>query len=120
MSRYRIERAEEIIKANIGGIIQKEIDFPGKPLVTVTKVKISDNMYHVDIFVSVLPNEALGKSVDILRKNIYHIQKELDKMMPIRPVPQLRFVADLEPQKIEKIDIILEKIKKQKAGEKFQ
>lgn len=120
MSRYRIERAEEIIKADVGEIIQREIEFPGKPLVTVTKVKISDNMYHADVFMSALPNEALGKSVDILRKNIYHIQKALDKMMPIRPVPQLRFVADIEPQKIEKIGIILEKIKKQKAGEKFQ
>jgi len=48
-----------------------------------------------------------------IRKKYYHIQKTLDKRLKMRPIPKIRFLKQEKIENTEKVDEILEKIKKE-------
>ncbi len=102
------------MRAEIAKLILRDIEFPEHTIATITRVEASPNLNHANVFISVIPDDKAKAALDILEKNIYHIQKALDRLMRMRPVPQIRFIIDLLPQEAQKIDILLEKVKKKK------
>jgi ribosome-binding factor A len=91
---FRHERGEELIKQEVANIILRDLDFPVGALVTVMRVSISPEFTHARVFVSTFPDEFSDRVLEILNKNIYHIQKLLDRKLKMRPIPQLIFRND--------------------------
>lgn len=104
----RILRVNEVIKEELGKIIQHDIEMPKGTLITITRVKTLPNLSQSFIYISTIG----GKDpLDILKKNIYHIQQHLNKRLNMRPVPKIIFKQEEEIEKAVKVEELLEKIK---------
>ncbi len=107
---FRHEKMAELLRHEISEIILKEVDFPSEAIVTITRVKISHDFANAAVFVGVFPDKKIKEALEILSKNIYHIQKILDKKLRIRPVPKISFKDDSEEREMVKVNDILYKI----------
>ena len=128
----RTLRINELIKEQISQIIfQEKTDDFLNVLATVTRVETSSNLIQSKVYISCIsarnasattsqiladaggPEAQADKIISSLTKRIYKLQQELNKRLRIRPVPKIIFVRDEMPQEAEKIETILDKIKKQ-------
>jgi len=111
MSTYRLQKLNSLIKEEVGKLIQEEFDFKEGVLVSVTKAETSPDITHVKISISVLPENEEVNILKELEKNIYHIQKLLNKRLVLRYVPKIRFVIDQSIKKAARIEELAKKIK---------
>jgi len=107
----RILRVNQLLKQEIGQSLLREIDFDGT-LVTITEVDASDDLRQAKVKISVMPTEKSEQVLRILEKNIYHLQQILNKKLNMKTVPKIRFVIDQTEVKAQRIEEILEKMKK--------
>lgn len=109
-SPLRLEKLNNLLREEIAKILAREIEFPAETMVTVTRVLISPDGNYAAVYVSILgsrPKEALENLV----KNVYNIQKRLNRSVKMRPVPKIRFEIDKEEFRREKVEKSLSKLK---------
>ena len=87
----RIEQINELIKRELGKIILREVDLPENALVTIISVESASNFQSAKIQISVIPETSADAVMKDLNKQIYFIQKTLNKRLKIRPVPKIIF-----------------------------
>lgn len=103
-SPRRIEKLNMLFQEEISKILDRDIEIPEGNMLTITRVSISPDGHYADVLVSLLgknPKETLEN----ITKNVYAIQQILNRKMPIRPVPKIRFMLDggeFEREKVEK------------------
>lgn len=112
-SPIRREKLSMVFREELSKIVDREMDFPEGNLVTITKIIISDDGYYARALLSILGNNP-AETLDILKKNIYHIQQALNRKVRVRPVPKITFVLDHEEFKREAVERALAKIKRGK------
>jgi len=108
----RIKKVNELIKRELGAIILKQVDYPKDLLLTLSKVECSSGLRDAKVWVSVMPGNRATWVLNVLQRNIYHIQKTLDKRLKMRPVPKIRFLRQEKIGDAERVDEILDKIKR--------
>ena len=113
MQGRRIDRIEEQIRIELSEIIEREIQDPRIGLLTVTRSKISPDLSHARIFVTVLGDEAQRKkSLEGLRSAASFIRRSLSKRLHhLRRMPELSFDYDEDVEKSIRIEELLEQIK---------
>lgn len=107
----RIERINQLLKQEISQSLLREIDF-ANTLVTITKVETSPDLRQAKVKISVMPTEKSELALEILEKNIYHLQQVLNKKLTMRITPKIRFIIDQTELKAQRIEEILEKVKR--------
>ena len=103
----RIEKVNELIKQEVGKIILSEINFSTDIMVTVMKAEVSKDLRYADVFISVLPFEKKEEAEEILKENIYFIQKILNKKLFMKPLPRIKFKIDDTGEYVGKIDKLI-------------
>ena len=110
-TQKRTEKLQNLLREEISEILAEDIEFPEGFLVTLTKSFISRDLHYADVFVSCLRTDSeqnlteaddaktISEILEILRKNIYHIQQRLNRKLRIRPVPRIRFLLDSDEVK---------------------
>lgn len=94
--RYRPERIATIVRRIIGEAIVSRLSDPRiSPLASVTRVRVSEDLAHADVYVSVLgeASEALT-TLRGLESAQGRIQSMVAGALAIRQVPMLRFHLD--------------------------
>lgn len=107
----RILRINQLLKKEIGTIILREIGFEGA-LITITRVETSFNLDNANVYVSAIPDNKIDSVLKVLSREIYHVQKMIDRRLKMRPIPRIRFVREKLTKEAEKIEGILENIRK--------
>ena len=110
----RIKQVNALIKRELSQIILKEIEFPPNVLATITRVETSHNLMESNIWISVLPEEKLKGSLEILNKNVYILQQKLNQRLKMRPLPRIKFLEEKKTEEAGKVEEILEKLKTHK------
>ena len=108
----RIQKVNELLKRELGKIILKELEFPRDTLITITNVESSPDLREAKIWVSVIPGNQILLALQVLKRNIYNLQKKLDKRLKMRPVPRIEFLKESKSEEAQKIEEILDKIQK--------
>lgn len=108
----RILRVNQLIQKELSKIILREIDFPPRVLVTLTRVETSLDLNEVKVYVSCLPEKESQKTLSILERETYHLQKILDKRLKMKIIPKIKFVEEFKTREAGEIEELLEKIKK--------
>ena len=90
---HRTIRVNELIKKELGNILIKEIAIPDV-LITIISVETSLDIRHAKVSLSIFPEKKAGSTIKILQKEIYGMQKELNKRLNMKPVPKIKFVFD--------------------------
>lgn len=107
------ERIAGIIRKEISEIIQFSLKDPSVGFVTVTDVHVSGDLGIAKIFVSFLGQEARSQAgLKALERAKGFMRTELGKRLTIRKVPELIFVIDEALIQGNKIDNLIEELKK--------
>ena len=91
MSR-RLDRVNELLRREIGNVIQKDYEWHGK-LVTVAEVEITQDLKEGKVWTSVLGGDA-GPVIDKLNRDHGAIQSKVMKRVVLKSTPVLRFHHD--------------------------
>ena len=105
----RIVKLNELFKREISKILLKEENFDRSILVTVTRVDISPELSGAKIFISVMPEEKRKEVLDFLKKDIYHIQQELNKRLYLRKIPRIVFQEEAKVEEAARIEELISK-----------
>lgn len=113
--RLRIERLREIIRETAAEVILHELTDPRIGFCTVTRVALSDDLSHCDIFVSVFGDDKV-KSLTMhgLMNARGVIQKRIAGQLKTRTTPHVNIELD---ETIEKSFAVSEKIKAARASD---
>ena len=91
----RTEQIESTLHKAISQILQRELSDPRiRGLVSVTKVDVSPDLTEAYVFISVIPEAYVKRSLAGLRAAAGHIRTRLAKTMRGRTVPKLDFRVD--------------------------
>jgi len=109
----RIDRIEEQVRTEVSEIIEREIQDPRIGLTTVTSVKISPDLRHCRIFVTVLGDAVQRKkALEGLRSASSFIRRSLSQRLHhLRRIPELTFDHDEAVEKGIRIEELLDQIK---------
>ena len=113
MEGRRVGRIEEQIRMELSEIIEREIQDPRIGLVTVTAVKVSPDLRHARVFVSVLGDaEQRKKSMQGLNSAASFARRELSQRLHhLRRIPELTFAYDESIETGNRIEALLDQIK---------
>ena len=106
------ERIATLIRKNIAEIIQFELKNPHLGFISIPEVRVSKDFSHAKIFVSFIKEEDIQEGLEVLEHSKGFIRSSLAKKMDTRRVPELSFVLDEGYKKEERINEILNNIKK--------
>jgi ribosome-binding factor A len=84
------------LQVELAALIQRELKDPRVGFVTVTEVRMSPDLKHARVYVSVFDGEEERKqeSIDALQRAEGFLRHSLGKRLRLRYVPALRFVVD--------------------------
>ena len=113
MQSRRIDRIEEQLRIELSEILEREIQDPRIGLATVTHVKISPDLRHARVFVTVLGDDVQRKkTLEGLRSAASYVRHSLSKRLHhLKRVPELAFDYDEDLEKEMRIEELLEQIK---------
>ena len=106
----RASRINSLLKKEVSYILQREAEIDKNILITISEIQTSPNLIEARVYVSIIPEEKEKESFKALEKNIFHIQKAINKRLKIRPVPKIKFVLDHSIKEAGDIEEILNKI----------
>ena len=107
----RLTRVNELLKREIGMIIERYIAPEVESLITVTQIKTSPDLRQAAVFVSVYGGSTNHEEILMLLKHHrVEIQKRLAKNVTLKYTPVLRFFIDDNNEKADRIYNILNKL----------
>lgn len=119
MQYKRADRVGDLIKEEISRIIQHELKDPGIGFVTITAVKLSDDLRHAKIFYSVLGDEKAKKeSSSALQRACGFVQHEIGRKLRLKYTPEIYFCFDPSVEYGAHIETLLEKIHQSQGSTK--
>jgi ribosome-binding factor A len=115
MPRYsdykRADRVGELVKKEISDILRKEAKDPGIGEITITKVKVSDDLRSAHVYFGVLDRTAEIEQVEEgLRRASGYIHRLLGKRLRLKHIPKPTFIFDRNLDYSFKISEILKEI----------
>lgn len=114
----RLARVAELLKEEIGLIINNELKDPRLGLVTVTAVDISADLKSATVHIGVLGSKKeKERSIKALDRSKGFIQGAIGQRLRIKYTPALHFQLDESAERSLRITEILKNIKKQESKE---
>jgi ribosome-binding factor A len=113
MQGRRIDRIEEQLRIEISEILERESADPRVHFVTITGTKVSPDLRHARIFVSVLGGiEDRKRALQGLRAASSFVRRSLGKRLHhLKRIPELQFDYDESIEKGLRIEELLDQIK---------
>ena len=110
MAKLKQEKLAVQIQKYISEIIQYELKTNNLGIVTVTRVKVSDDNSWAKVYVSFLDKDK-EKKLENLKECKPFIRTALAKKLTIRRTPDITFTIDDSYEKGEKIESIIRELK---------
>jgi len=108
----RSARVAELLQQEISKIMLELQERGGMGFVTITGVKLSDDLQNARVFYSVIgTDDEIANSHKILKESLSEIRHMVAVRLNLRRTPVINFEYDETPQKAGRVFEILEKIK---------
>jgi len=108
---HRPERIAETLREEIAQIVGYELEDPRLAMITVTEVRVADDLRDASVYVTVEGDE---REHDLVLRALRHaapyVRRQLGFALNLRHTPALHFVRDTVEEEAERVDAILEKI----------
>ncbi|MDQ3667057.1 MAG: 30S ribosome-binding factor RbfA [Acidobacteriota bacterium] len=109
----RPERVADILRDEISQIVGYELEDPRITMVTVTDVRLSQNLKAARVYVTVAGNEEAHKlALAALRKAAPYVRKQVGLTLNLPRAPEIHFVRDRVEEEGERVDKLLDKIER--------
>lgn len=118
MNVKRASRVADLVMAEISEILLKHVRDPRVRLVTITRVKLSDDLRLAKVFFVEMGSDVCDPQVKTgLDSARGFVKRELGKRLQLRYVPDLIFMVDESFEYGSRIDRLLTEIHKSEEGE---
>lgn len=112
-NQNRLGRIDEEYRKEISQIINYDLKNPNVTgLISVTKVKVTNDLKYAKVYVSILNSKSIGKTMEGLKESSGFIRSQVAKNINLRITPELIFELDDSLEYGAKIDSILNELKK--------
>jgi len=110
VSNRRVERVSELVKQQIGEIVQ-QLNLADCGFVTVTSAVVSQDLREGRVYVSVIGSaEQQQRALAALEEAHGHIQHELSRRIILKYTPRLKFVLDDTEVHAQRIEHLLDEL----------
>jgi ribosome-binding factor A len=111
MGHARRERVADALREEISALLHHDVRDPRVGFVTITEVRISPDLSHARIFVSVLgTEEGRRESLDALNRASGFLQRQIFRRLRLKKAPSLMFELDESVQSGSRIEELLHQI----------
>ena len=118
---HRPQRLAEELKNEIGAIIAQEIKDPRVGFATVTEVKVSPDLRHARVSVSVLgSSQEKQETFEALVRATGYIRRLLGARIRLRHTPELSFAYDESIERGERMMRLFDEIKIEDRGSRIE
>lgn len=93
----RVDKVSDLLKREIALLIQNEVRDPRVGMASVTSVRVSKDLAHAAVFVTLLGKstmEEANDSIEVLNKAAGFLRSMLAKEINLRTIPKLKFIFD--------------------------
>ncbi len=91
----RLDRIGDTLKRELAELIQHHVNDPRVGMVSVTEVKVSKDLAHAKVFVSLMVEEAkIPDAIAALNHAAGYLRYQLAQRVDLRVMPALRFYYD--------------------------
>jgi ribosome-binding factor A len=112
----RTERVQKLAKEVLGEAIQSLKD-PRVGFTTVTAVRVTRDLRHARVFISVLgSHDEQDATMQGLKSATPFLRGRLGREMRVRYLPELTFELDHGPEEAERLERLLRKLHEHEAG----
>jgi ribosome-binding factor A len=109
----RTIRLAEQIRIEVGEILAREVRDPGVGFLTLTRVKVTDDLQQVRIFYTAMGDAAeRKKTTRALERALPFIRRALGQRLQLRRVPEIAFRYDEGVATQARVEELLEQIKR--------
>jgi ribosome-binding factor A len=117
----RPERVADTIREEISQIVGYELEDPRLTMVTVTDVRLSENLHDARVYVTISGDEAEHRNaLTALRKAAPYVRKQLGLSLNLPRTPEIHFVRDVVEEKGERVDELLRNLEKDWENERMK
>ena len=114
----RPERVADILREEISQIVGFELEDPRLAMVTVTDVRLSDNLKAARVYFTVVGDEEEHRlALGALNHAAPYVRKQLGLSLNLPRTPEIHFVRDRVEEQGERVDKLLDKIERDWAKE---
>jgi len=114
---HRTERIAETLREEIAQIVGFELEDPRLTMVTVTEVRVADDLRDASVYVTVQGDEQEHQqALKALEHAAPYVRKQLGFSLNLRHTPVLHFVRDTVEEKAGRVDALLERMKDEVQG----
>jgi ribosome-binding factor A len=109
MESQRTERVGDLMRAEIADLLLRKVKDPRIGFVTVTGVKVSPDLRHATVFVSLLEEGPIvEETLNALGRAAGFIRTEMGRRLRLKYTPELVFREDPTPRQAAHIEAVLE------------
>jgi ribosome-binding factor A len=109
----RPERIADVLREEIAQIVGYELSDPRLTMVTVTDVRLSENLRDARVYVTVAGDEnEIREALAALRHASPYIRKQVGFSLSLRHTPEIHFVRDTVEEKGSRVDQLLQEIER--------
>jgi ribosome-binding factor A len=105
----RSERLSEVLREEITEIVGYELEDPRLIAVTVTEVRVSENLRDAKVFVVVQGDEnEIKEALKALQNASVYVRQQIALNLDLRHAPQIYFVRDTVEENAARIEKLLD------------
>ena len=113
----RTIRLGEQIRQDLGDLLAREVHDPGIGFVTITRVRVTEDLLQARVFYTALGDQAAAqKTARALERALPFLRRALGQRLRLRRVPELTFAIDESIGHQARVEELLEQIKREEAA----
>ncbi len=108
MAVSRAQKVGQVLQQELASIITFELQNPRIGFMTVTEVRVTDDLRTARVYISVLGDDSQrDESLVSLKASVSYLRRELGRRVKLRYVPDLIFCLDDTLDRAERLDRLL-------------
>ena len=113
----RPEQLAELIREEVSQIVGYELDDPRVETVTVTDVRVTENLRDASVYVTAEGSESeKTAALKALQHAAPYVRRQLSILLNLRYTPELHFVRDTVEESATRVDELLSQIEGEKQA----
>jgi ribosome-binding factor A len=110
----RASRVGERIREELAGLIVREVRDPGAAGAIVSRVEVADDLRIAKVYVRTLEGRGEEEVLAALKRAASMLRQRVTKSVGLRFAPELRFFYDDQQDKVNRIEQLLDEVKRGK------
>ena len=114
----RPERVADQIRAEVSGMIARDLRDPGIGFITITKVQVSPDLQHARVYYTSLGDPAARRNTGrALERASPFLRRQIGQRLRLRRTPELDFVFDESIEHQDRIEQLLQELREERQGQ---